>query len=201
MGTNDVARLNGGITAGGKTPHGIVFVAHQPCICVTDVGGDVARSINTLTGKVVATVPAGLEPYGVALGPPGSGKVYVSDLALNQVEVISLRRRRVVRRIPVRKAPALMVVSPDGNQQVDDRDSGTVTVISTATARVLTTIPVGTGPNGLDAAPDGRYVYVANSNANTVSIIATRARRVVETVRLPGRPNEVALRQQDDLTP
>lgn len=61
--------------------------------------------------------------------------------------------------------------------------------------------PPGSGPHGLDATPDGHFVYVANNNANTVSIIATRTRRVVETVHLPGRPNEVALRQRDDLTP
>lgn len=285
MGTNDVARLNGGIAAAGQTPHGIDFVAHRPYAYVTDMGGDAVRVMNIRTGtvahtipvglgpahivftpntmkayvtdflsadvsvidvrhhrvitripvglnphgiditpdgrfvwvacahgggvwvidtrrdRVAATIPVGLEPYGVTMGPPDSEKAYVSDYALNQVAVIALRSHRVIRRIPVGKAPALMVLAPGGNLYIADHDSNAVTVIAAATDRVLATIRVGAGPHGLDATPDGRYVYVANNNANTVSIIATRGCRVIETVHIPGRPNEVALQQRDDLHP
>ena len=285
MGTNDVARLNGEITSAGATPHGIDFLAHQPYIYVTDMGGDAVQVVNihsgrvahtipvglgpahivftpngrhafvtdflsadvsvidtyryrllkripvglnphglditpdgkfvyvacvhgggvwvlsTSTNKVVTEIPTGLEPYGVAMGRPGSGVVYISDYALNQVDVASLRSRTVIGRIGVGKAPALMVAAPNNYLYVANHNGNSVSVINMRTNRVTTTVPVGAGPHGLDATPDGRYVYVANNNSNTVSVIATKSEKVVETIHVPGRPNEVALQQSDDLHP
>jgi YVTN family beta-propeller protein len=57
-----------------------------------------------------------------------------------------------------------------------------VSVIDTATNTVNpTTITVGNGPTGAAVSPDGGKVYVANTDANTVSVIAT-ANSAVTTI-------------------
>jgi YVTN family beta-propeller protein len=185
----------------GLNPHGPDITPDGRYVYVPCMHGGGVWVIDTRSDHVVATIPTGLEPYVVTMGPPGTELAYVSDAALNQVDVLSLRSHTIIRRIPVGKAPAFMVTAPNGNLYVADHDSNAVTVIFMRTDRVTATIPVGAGPHGMDITPDGRYIYVANNNSNTLSIIATHSGRVIETVHVPGRPNEVALQQDDDLRP
>src|SRR5262249_32738827 len=67
-------------------------------------------------------------------------------------------------------------------------------------------IRVGGHPSGLAASSDGRFVYVANANSDTVSVIDTRTDRVAETIacrpesRLPfgSGANALALGKNED---
>ena len=185
----------------GLNPHGIDISHDGGVVYVACAHGGGVWVINTRTNHVVATIPTGLEPYGVTVGTSGSNVIYVSDYAMNAVDVVSTTRKRVIKRIPVGSAPALMVAAPNGNLYVADHGSAEVTVISMETNRVVGEIAVGKGPHGLDVTPDGKYVYVADNNSNTISIISTRLGRTVRTVRVPGEPNEVALIQRDDVKP
>jgi YVTN family beta-propeller protein len=47
---------------------------------------------------------------------------------------------------------------------------------------VLYTIDVGTNPYGLDVTPDNAWVYVANTDDDTVSVISTATNTVVKTI-------------------
>lgn len=53
-------------------------------------------------------------------------------------------------------------------------DMDTVTVIRTDTQRVIKKIKVGDEPRSIAIAPSGKYVYVANSASNSVSVIKVR---------------------------
>src|SRR5207247_5267658 len=50
-------------------------------------------------------------------------------------------------------------------------------------------VPTGLHPCDLALSADGRTLYVANANSDTVSVIDTRARRVVETVLVRPDPS------------
>jgi YVTN family beta-propeller protein len=190
----------------GLNPHGIDIDDGGKFVYVACAHGGGIWVINAHTDKVAATIPTGIEPYGVVIGPPDSGVIYVTDYELNQVDVVSLAHRKVVKRISVGGNPALLVASPahgsDPNRlYVSDHGSGEVSVINMRSNTVVATVKVGSGPHGLDITPDGRYVYVANNNSNTVSIINTNSDRMIETLKVPGEPNEVALTQSDDVRP
>ncbi|HYW96088.1 MAG TPA: alkaline phosphatase family protein, partial [Bacteroidales bacterium] len=68
-------------------------------------------------------------------------------------------------------------------------------------------IPVGDNPNDLCLTKSGRYLFVANANDNSVSVIDTQQKRVIETLNAslyPGSPsgsttNSVALSDNDRL--
>ena len=53
---------------------------------------------------------------------------------------------------------------------------------------VAARIPVGRGPKGLALSPDGKQLYVANRSDDTVSVIDTAARRVIEHASRCGGP-------------
>lgn len=60
----------------------------------------------------------------------------------------------------------------------------TVSVIEVKTGVKVIDIPVGSCPYGLDISPDQRFVYAANMNDATLSVISTRKNRVVNTIDL-----------------
>ena len=65
-------------------------------------------------------------------------------------------------------------------------------VFNTATKNIVSEIPVGDNPNELCLTANGNYLYVANSNDNSVSIIKVAERKVIETLNAalyPDAPN------------
>jgi len=66
-------------------------------------------------------------------------------------------------------------------------------VIATATNTVTATVTVGLNPEGIAVTPDGTRVYVANFNANTVSVIAAASNKVTATVTVGANPAGVAV--------
>ncbi len=63
-------------------------------------------------------------------------------------------------------------------------NQGSVSVLGLDSGRwqVLKSVPVGLHPSGLAASPHGRFVYVANANSDTVSVLDTHTDAVVETI-------------------
>ncbi len=59
-----------------------------------------------------------------------------------------------------------------------------------------TPLAVGMNPVGLAASPDGSYVYVANSGANSMSVIRTSDDAVIQSIALGGSPWGVAVSSQ-----
>jgi YVTN family beta-propeller protein len=76
-----------------------------------------------------------------------------------------------------------------------------VAVLSTSTNTIIDTdpevdgvqhIPVGDRPRGIAISPDGREAYVANAGNNTVSVIDTATKAVVDTITVGHEPQGVA---------
>ena len=76
-----------------------------------------------------------------------------------------------------------------------------VAVLSTSTNTVIDTdpeangvqhIPVGDRPRGIAISPDGREAYVANAGDNTVSVIDTATKEVVDTITVGREPQGIA---------
>ena len=169
----------------------------QPFAYVTNRGSNNVSVIDTATNTVVASVPVGTEPVGVAVTPAGT-RVYVTSLNLpsgGNVSVIATATNAVVATVPVGDSPWGVAVTPAGNRvYVANLFSNTVSVIDTATNTVVATVPVGTGPFGVAVTPTGARVYVAHSsNYNNVSVIDTATNTVVATVPVGSFPFGVAV--------
>ena len=63
--------------------------------------------------------------------------------------------------------------------------------VSSNIGYVIATIPVGKGPKGIIYDPSNGYIYVANSNSNTVSVIDPRNNSVIATIPVGQQPTEL----------
>jgi len=88
---------------------------------------------------------------------------------------------------PPRRATARIYVT----NQLDN----TASVIDGDTHKVVATVRVGVSPAHMAVSLDGKWVYVANTGSNTVSVLNTRNNTVAKTIALPraSRPLGVAL--------
>src|SRR5262249_38715862 len=160
----------------------------KPFAYVTNEFSGTVSVIDTATNTVVATVPVGIEPTGVAITPDGT-HAYVANSGTAQtvftVSVIDTATNTVVATVPVGLGPRGVAITPHGTHAyVTYFSSVAVSVIATATNTVVATVPVGNGPLGVAITPDGTHAYVTNGTGifPSVSVIDTATNTVVATV-------------------
>jgi YVTN family beta-propeller protein len=169
-----------------------VMPAHAtPFAYITNSHSNDVSVIDTATNTVVATVPVGGNPYGVAVDPDGT-RVYTVNIGgepgvctsqPGSVSVIDTATNTVVATVTVGLLPVTAAVHPDGTRvYVANACSDTVSVIDTASNIVMAIIPVGRAPEGVSVNPTGTRVYVPNAGSNDVSVIDTATNTVVATV-------------------
>jgi YVTN family beta-propeller protein len=112
-------------------------------------------------------------PFGVAIAPDKS-RIYVTNAGSDCVTVIDTRR--MLAYIHAHPQPFAEDLSASGHY-------------------VIARIPVGTNPRGVVMSADGARLFVANRLDDSISVIDTRAERVVQTFRLRGPQKVSALRQ------
>jgi YVTN family beta-propeller protein len=166
---------------------------------VTNSIDNTVSVINTSNNTVVATIPVGANPIGIAVTPNGDF-VYVGNRLANTVSVISTATDTVVDTVTVGSSPLQVAITPNGAfAYVTNNGSGTVSVIDTATHTVAT-FAAGSTPNGIAITPNGALAYVVNQFPLTVSVIDTATNAVVNTVPLGGVPG-LELAAQIGITP
>lgn len=167
---------------------------------ITNYGDNTVSVIDTATNTVTATIPVGVDPYGlnaVAVSPDGR-RVYVtnsSDYAWDgTVWAIDTATNKVTAAITVNWGASGIAVTPDGTRAyVTSYWAGEVYVIDTATNTITATIYGGSHPKGVAVTPDGTRVYVANNWSDTVSVIDTATNIVTATIPVRSEPFGVAV--------
>ena len=130
-----------------------------------------------------------------------------TGFGIGNVVVFDTSNGKLIGRIPVDLIPYDLVPSEDGRfLYVSNLASKSVSVIDTAAMKVVASIAVGDNPNQMALSGDGR-LFVACSNDNTVVVIDTRTRSVIEklsTTLFPhapegSTPNALALDRANGL--
>jgi len=168
----------------------------EPFAFVANLGSNTVSVVDVASQTVVATVPVGDNPDGVATTPDGT-HAYVANFLSDNVSVIDTATDTVTSTIDVGSGPVGVAVSPDAAlAYVTNRGSNTVTVMRVDTNAPLTTIAVGAGPNAIAITPDGNFAYVTNSftkSPGTVSVIDLHTNAVTATVEVYRNPNRLAI--------
>ena len=153
-------------SAGAAYPTGLATTPEGK-LWVCSNRGNEAQLLDPATGKAEAILPVGVAPYmPLVVG----SKVYVSNWGGDR---------------PVGKAPFTTSGTPVKVDPVTTvANSGSVSVIAKSgdAWKVEKSIPVGLHPCGMASAPGGKFLYVANANSDTVSVIDTSTDSVVETI-------------------
>jgi gliding motility-associated-like protein len=146
--------------------------------------------INTATNTLVATVPVGSQPQGVAVSPD-NGYVYIANSTANTVSVINTATNTVTATIPVGQSPQAVSVSYDGSQvYVCNIFDGSVSVIASASNMVTATITGFIQPYALAASPVSHILFVANVSG-TVSVVNTSSNTIQQAINVGQDPYQI----------
>lgn len=194
----------------GEIGHMVALTPNQNRAFVPNIGSGTLTTINTLPRQTTKTVRTGRTgddtagPEGVAVSPDGR-RVWVTNRQEGTIAVFDARSLRKVNTLDCPGFPIRVLFTPDGEfAVVSCATDGEVAVYNWRTAELLARVPMlegmaddqegrmfagrGPMPIGILCSPDGRWLYVSNTNADTVTVIdmgALKIDRRIETRKEP----------------
>ncbi len=178
-----------------------IGVAHAaPFAYIPNSGSNDVSVIDIATNTVVATVPVGTNPQGVAVNPAGT-RVYVANFGSNNVSVINTATNTVVATVLVGTNPWGVAINPAGTRVYVTNQSSTISVIDATSNTLLATVPVDASPFAIVVNPAGTRVYVTARSSlgftgccSALVVIDTATNAVVARVGMLGTsPTGVAV--------
>lgn len=187
-----------------------------PFAYVTNGDSNSVSVMDIATNGVVATIPVGSNPRGVAVSPTGA-RVYVTNQVSNDVSVIDTATNTVIATIPVLAsssdgqnrpegigtprllspplpAPMGIAINPAGTRvYVANTTSGDVTILDAVNNTALGSVISGSIPFGIAVHPSGNLVYVTNSGEDTVSVMDTATHTVLKKIPVGNEPCGIAV--------
>ncbi|HJQ70433.1 MAG TPA: YncE family protein [Blastocatellia bacterium] len=150
--------------------------------------------INTLTRKLVATIPVGekVKPMRIATQPDGR-YVWVGLDGTPAVAVIDAETMKLAATVPVGEGLHTIAFTADSRfAYVTNSAADTVTAIDTKSLTKAAEIAVGKTPVPVAYSGASNFIYAAALNGGAVSVIDPSSQKVVKTV--PMKRGVVALR-------
>ena len=173
-----------------------VTSARGQLLLATNEGGN---SVSVIEGnKVVATIPVGNRPRGLAVSKDGK-RAYVALGKDDAVAVIDIATRRVIDRIPVGSDPEQVAV--DGHDRMvyvsnEALDSASAVAIDGHALRFR--VAVGKEPEGVTLGPNDEKLYVTGESDSSVTVLNAASGRQVGVMRVGRRPRFMAFSPRGD---
>lgn len=153
---------------------------------------DVLSVFDTGTGALIATVPVGQLPVGLAVANDGT-RIYVSNRDSGTISVVGGASDTVVATLPFSGVPEALSLLPDGSRlYIADRRNDRVGVLDTATQTIVASVSLDGIPESLATAPDGSTVYVGISSPDAVDQLDPTTDLVTTSVALDEAPQSLA---------
>jgi YVTN family beta-propeller protein len=119
--------------------------------------------------------------------------LYVVTRENNSLYIVDLKTKQIVQRVQLSAEAYTCLLSPDKKELYISLWGGDqLLVFDTNKKTVTDSIPVGDNPNDFCITKNGKYVFIANANDNSVSVIDVPQRKVIETFNTalyPDAPN------------
>jgi YVTN family beta-propeller protein len=126
--------------------------------------------------------PVKISVAGIALDDSGN-RLYAVTKENNSLYVIDTKSKKVVSQYKLGGEGYTCILSPDHKTlYISCWGCDRVVVFDTGLEKISGTIAVGDNPNDLCITSNGWFLYVANANDNSVSVIDTRQMKVIETL-------------------
>lgn len=108
--------------------------------------------------------------------------LYVVTREDNSLYIVDLTTKKTFQRIPLSAEAYTCLLSPDKKELYISLWGGDKLIVFNTSSNTITdSIAVGDNPNELCLTKKGTYLYVANANDNSVSVIDVKQRKVIET--------------------
>lgn len=136
--------------------------------------------------------PAKIAPAGLDIDDARK-LLYVVTREDNSLYIVDLATKKTLHRVALSAEAFTCLLSPDKKELYISLWGGDKLLVFNTTSNTITdTIAVGDNPNELCLTKKGKYLYVANANDNSVSVIDVAQRKVIETFNTalyPDAPN------------
>jgi PQQ-dependent catabolism-associated beta-propeller protein len=149
---------------------------------------------NIDTQKMLAQIPTGVEPEGMAVSPDGQLIVNTSETT-NMAHFFSYKTDKNLANVLVPPRPRWAAFTHDGKQVwVSSELGGTVTVIDPQTFKIIDTIHFQVAglrdryiqPVGINITADDKLAFVALGPANRVAVVNVASHKVLAYVKTGG---------------
>jgi YVTN family beta-propeller protein len=136
--------------------------------------------------------PTKISPVGLALDGARQ-RLYTVTKEDNALYVIDLKTKRTLSRLDLGHEAYGCLLAPGGNTLYITLWGGReLLAYDTRTGQIARRLATESHPNELIQTRNGRYVFVANANDNSVSVVDTKSWRVLETINTTLYPTKLA---------
>ena len=132
--------------------------------------------------------PNKISPAGICIDD--NNKLFVVTKDNNTLYTIDLNTKKVIGTVKLPAEAYTCILSSNKRELYISCWGGKkVLIYDIATEKIIHQIEVGSNPNDLCITKNGLYLFVANSNDNSVSIVNTKTKLVIETLNTALYPN------------
>lgn len=183
-----------------KSWYGLSFDSDDRFLYASGGNDNMIRKYQVQNGTLVLTDSIVLgKPWPEKISPSGLSiddkrqLMYVVTKENNSLYVVQLSSKTIIKAIPLGAEAFTCMLSPDRRTLYVSLWGGDkVLLFNTKTHMLEDSIHVGDNPNELLLTRNGKRLFVANANDNSVSVIDTRSKKVIEVLSsalYPGSPS------------
>ena len=168
-------------------------------IVQTNSAGDSVSLIDPTTDKVVAEVPEAEVIHGAAAAPDGS-RLYLSDDALDTVDVVETKTMRITKRIPLTGRPNNIAINKNGKKAyvAIATAQGGVDVIDLVALERTKHIRILGGVHNTFITPDSKFVVAGSTGGSVATVIDTELERPVWSIHFEGGVRPICFEANPD---
>ncbi len=181
--------VTGRVETGQEISHMVAVTPNGSRAFVANIGSGSVTAIDLKAGERLAQIATGDGAEGIDITPDGQ-QVWVTNRAADSITILDAESLEVVDTLPSAAFPIRATVTPDGSRVlVSHARSGDVAVIDRASRKEIHRIDMALSaevtegrlfggrfgdssvPIGILVHPNLRWAYVANANADVISIL------------------------------
>ena len=168
-------------------------------IVQTNSAGDSVSLIDPATDKVVAEVPEAEVIHGAAVAPDGS-RLYLSDEALDTVDIVETKTMRITKRIPLTGRPNNLSINKNGRKAyvAIATAQGGVDVIDLVALERTKHIRILGGVHNTFITPDSKFVVAGSTGGSVATVIDTELERPVWSIHFEGGVRPICFETNPD---
>ena len=182
-----------------KSWYGLTFSKDEQKLYASGGNDNLIRIYNINNNQLVEVDSIVLgKPWPVRISPTGLAiddekkLLYVATKDDSALYVTDLSTKKS-NKVPLGHEAFSCLLSPDRKTLYISLWGGSkIAVFDTESQKVKTTIQVGSNPNDIVLTKDGKYLFVANANENSVSVIETSINKVIEVFSSAVHPESLA---------
>jgi YVTN family beta-propeller protein len=177
------------IPTGQQVSHMVVTTPDEKFAFVANIGSGTVTVIDLNGGKLVQKIKTGKGAEGIDITPDGK-QVWITNRSADTICVIDAKALSVSATLPSKSFPIRARSTPDGKYVlVSNASSGDIAVFDTVAQKEIRRIKIpleasetegrlfnsqfgnSSVPIGIVIHPNGKHAYVANANADAISVI------------------------------